>query len=125
MAQRPTDRWREQAAEPRSAEGTGFAELYPEPFVSATEQVLKSFESEVRALGSPSDDDVFAAVQRVVEGLNDVDESHDDCDYTTIEREDLCEFIDTVLTEAGIDLDGLAARRGLGRHEITDEWRDW
>jgi hypothetical protein len=30
-----------------------------------------------------------------------------------------------VLVGAGIDVDGLAARRGIGRAELTDGWRDW
>ncbi|MFB4272344.1 hypothetical protein [Nonomuraea sp. GTA35] len=133
MAKRPTDTWREHVAEEiaeraaglRRVEDTNFAALYPEPFVLATEQVLTSFENEVRGFDAPSDEEVFAAIRRGVEGLNNVDGTHDDHDYDTIEREELCEFIDGVLSEAGIDLDGLAARRGIERCEITDEWREW
>ncbi|MEU8355916.1 hypothetical protein AB0C27_07865 [Nonomuraea sp. NPDC048882] len=133
MAKRPTDIWREHVAEElaeraaglRSVEDSNFAALYPEPLVVATEHVLTAFEHEVRGFDTPSDGEVFAAIQRVVEGLNDVDGAHDDHDYDTIEREELCEFIDGVLSEAGIDLDGLAARRGIERSEITDQWREW
>ncbi|MEV0160291.1 hypothetical protein [Nonomuraea fuscirosea] len=133
MAKRPTDMWREHVAEEiaeraaglRSVEDTNFAALYPEPFVVATERVLMSFEDEVHGIDSPSDEEVFAAIQKVVEGLNAVDAAHDDHDYETIEREELCEFIDDVLSEAGIDLDALTARRGIKRFEITDEWREW
>ncbi|MFC5820640.1 hypothetical protein [Nonomuraea harbinensis] len=116
MIRRPTDTWRAHVAD--------FAAPYPEPFVAAAERVLTSFEAEVRRFGSPSDDEVLAAIRRVVEGLNAVDGTHDH-DFDTVEREELCEFIDDVLTEAGIDLDGLAARRGIKRFELTDEWRDW
>ncbi|BFO15286.1 hypothetical protein SHKM778_16740 [Streptomyces sp. KM77-8] len=41
------------------------------------------------------------------------------------EREQLCEYIDQTLSEHGIDVAALAARRGIDRAEITDSWRDW
>jgi len=43
----------------------------------------------------------------------------------TGEREELCEYISLVLEEAGIDTRELAARRGIGVHELTYEWREW
>lgn len=69
------------------------------------------------------DEAVWAAVERVVLGLNAADESHGAIE--TGEREELAEYIDAVLTNAGVDVAALTVRRGLSRAERTDFWRDW
>jgi hypothetical protein len=120
MAERPTAEWREYAAE--YPEG---AELFPESLLTRTDEVLAAFEAEVAELADPSDDDVFGAIERVVLVLNAVNEEYDQAAYETEEREQLCAYIEDTLTEAGVDVDALAARRGLTRHQITDEWREW
>jgi hypothetical protein len=56
--------------------------------------------------------------------LNAIDEEHGSR-IETGEREELCEYIDDVLTDAGIDVGGLTARRDIDRAELTDEWREW
>lgn len=43
----------------------------------------------------------------------------------TDEREELCHYIDEALTEHGVDVVGLTARHGLGRYQLTDQWRKW
>jgi hypothetical protein len=50
---------------------------------------------------------------------------HDDGDFLTIEREDLCDYIDEAISATGVDLDALAERRGIGRADLTDKWREW
>jgi hypothetical protein len=45
--------------------------------------------------------------------------------YETDEREELCDYIDALLSEYGIDVEALAARKNIGRWEITDTWRQW
>jgi hypothetical protein len=65
------------------------------------------------ASGTLDPDDAFA-----------VDARHDG-PYETGEREQLCEYIESALERAGIDVDAFAARHRITRHEITDEWRDW
>ena len=120
MAERPSTEWRAHVAEyPESAE------LFPESLLTRTDEVLATFEAEVAELVDPSDDDVFAAIERVVLVLNAVNDSYDGAAYETEEREQLCAYIEDTLTEAGVDVDALAARRGLTRHSITDEWREW
>lgn len=64
-------------------------------------------------------------VQHVVLGLNEVNREHNGRGYETGEREQLCLYIDKTLTEAGVDVQALASRRGIGRYAITDEWRRW
>jgi hypothetical protein len=120
MADRPTEVWRADVAEDPDR-----ADLYPESLILRTDEVLAEFEVEVADFEAPSDDDVFSAVENVVLALNAVNEEHDETGYETDERELLCAYIDETLTEAGIDVAALAARRGLGKYEITDKWREW
>ncbi|MEV0039850.1 hypothetical protein [Streptomyces sp. NPDC050804] len=133
MAERPTTNWRRGMAEEAAelAAGTldpgcaGMAELFPDELLSATDAVLDTFEAELPTLAEADDAQVFAVVERVVLALNAVNESHDGCAFETDERERLCAYIDEALTERGVDVVALTARRGLGRYELTDQWRDW
>ncbi len=99
------------------------ADLYPDELLVATDTVLDAFDADMAGLDSTEDVNVFAVVERVVLALNAVDDTH--CGYETDEREALCDYIDTALTEHGVDVAALTARHGLGRYELTDEWRDW
>lgn len=100
-------------------------ELFPEELLLETDAVLDVFEAELPTLTEGDDARIFAAVERVVLALNAVNEAHDECAFETDEREQLCAYIDEVLTEQGVDVAALTARHGLGRHELTDQWRDW
>lgn len=120
MVDRPTDTWRALVEKDPDS-----AELYPESMMQRTDEVLAEFEAEVAAFDDPSDDEVFAAIESVVLALNGVNEEYDEAAYETEERENLCAYLDATLTEAGIDVAALAARRGIGRYEITDDWREW
>ncbi|MEU4770492.1 hypothetical protein [Micromonospora sp. NPDC023644] len=131
MITRPTEKWGRSVREQRAAIAAGtLAEdaayaprLWPEPFITAVDAALDAYEADVRSLSSPSDAEVFAAVERVVSALNAVNEEHGRIE--TGEREDLCEHVDVVLTASGLDVEALTSRRGIGRAELTDEWRDW
>ncbi|AQZ65490.1 unnamed protein product [[Actinomadura] parvosata subsp. kistnae] len=133
MAVRPTTHWRENVAEEARLVASGeldpadayAAELFPESMLLGTDEVLSRFEADLAALSAPSDEEVFAAVERAVLALNQVNEQHGEAAYETGEREHLCAFIEESIVEAGIDVDALAARHGLTRHEITDKWREW
>ncbi|MFD8615383.1 hypothetical protein ACFV09_41965 [Streptomyces sp. NPDC059631] len=135
MAIRPPENWRagmaeearELAAGTLDPECAGMAELYPESLLRATDEALQAFERDLGALGEPSDDQAFDTIKHVVLRLNAIDDgSHSGgAGYDTGEREQLCEYIDETLTEHGVDVAALAARRGIGRADITDEWREW
>lgn len=99
------------------------ARLWPEEFTTAVDAALRNYEENVRALRSPSDGEIFAAVESVVQALNAIDEEHGAIE--TGEREQLAEYVGDVLTAAGIDVDALTSRRGIHRFELTDAWRDW
>lgn len=108
------------------APGDAFlSELFPESLLAATDEALCAFESEVETLRDQDDERVFEVIKSVVLTLNEINEDHDGAGYETGEREELCLYIDQTLMEHGIDVPALAARRGISRTEITDDWRDW
>jgi hypothetical protein len=111
MATRPTHTWREDSW--RSAS-----------LLARIDGTLQAFETDLAALDDPSDEQVFAVIEGVVVALN-THHIDDDADFDTIDREELCEYIDETLTEAGIDVEALAERRGIDPAAITDRWRDW
>lgn len=115
----------ELAAGARAPSDAFLSELFPESLLAATDGALHAFESEVGTLQGRDDEQVFEAIKRVVLALNEINEDHDGAGYETEEREQLCLYIDQALTERGIDVAALAARRGISRTEITDDWRDW
>ncbi|MGW1709846.1 hypothetical protein ACWCP8_31230 [Streptomyces sp. NPDC002206] len=132
MTERPSKHWPDGVAEEARKLAAGtltlddafMADLYPVSLLDATDEALGAFESTLGTLRTPSDDEVFAAVQRVVLDLNAINDQHDGAGYETGEREELCQYIDQALTDRGIDVPELTARCGLGRYEITDKWRD-
>lgn len=133
MAERPTTNWRRGIAREAAELAAGtldpacacMVELFPEELLLETDSVLDMFEAELPGLAEGDDTRIFTAVERVVLALNAVNESHDECAFETDEREQLCAYIDETLTEQGVDVAALTARRGIGRHELTDQWRDW
>ncbi|MFI9603783.1 hypothetical protein ACIHCX_28710 [Streptomyces sp. NPDC052043] len=133
MAERPTTSWRhgiaEEAAEIAAGildpECTCMAGLFPEELLAATDAVLDTFEAQLAGLGNAADEQVFGVVERVVLALNAVNEAHNGGAFETDEREELCDYIDQSLTEHGVDVVALTARHGLGRYQLTDNWRKW
>jgi hypothetical protein len=66
---------------------------------------------------------IMALVEVVVVSLNQLNET---CKHSLIEtdqRECICEFINQVIIENGIDLDALASSQQCS--DITEEWREW
>ncbi|GAA1583222.1 hypothetical protein GCM10009678_77400 [Actinomadura kijaniata] len=131
MAVRPPTLWRDWIADEARQVAAGTlnhadatsAELYPDRLIGETDAALAAFEKRLDALRRPSDAEVFAEVEQVVLDLNEIDGRHGA--FETIEREQLCEYIVETLVEWGIDVEALAARRGIDAAEITDAWRDW
>lgn len=133
MAGRPSQYWRSEVAKEARAvadgtmsrDCTSFLGTYSESFLEAIDAALVAFEVEVRELGAASDERILAVVERVVLALNRVNQDSMGGSIDTDEREQICLFIDEVLTEVGIDVDALASRRGTSRYAITDKWRQW
>lgn len=130
-----TESWREEKAEERrkfaageiSADDCYMERLFPDAFIDRTENLLKAFVASVDQCSSAPDDfpQIMRHVEMLVVALNKVNEDFDHGVIETDEREELCAFIDAVIIEKGIDIEALAASQNCGRHEITDEWRDW
>jgi hypothetical protein len=136
VAVRPSERWRKRAEEQTAEVARGvlppeqaFAlTLWPESLIVSTTGALATFEDELHELASASDDQVLDVVRSVVLALNKINDEHfrtGKMGYETGEREELCDYINAALLESGVDVDALAARRGIARCEITDEWRRW
>lgn len=132
-ANRPTVHWRaartEQAADVAAgrvpADEAFLAELFPDAFLDPCDVLLAEFEAAIAPLGPTDFDAVYAAIEKLVLGLNDLNEEGEGGWIETDERERLCAYIDEVITGAGISVEALAGSRGVGTGEITDEWRDW
>jgi hypothetical protein len=131
MMERPTVRWRNRIAQQDAEVAAGTlapekayaAQLWPPAFTAAVDDVLIGYERDVAAVDTTSDEAVWATVETVVVGLNEADEQFGAIE--TGEREELAEYIDAVLTNAGVDVTALTARSGRDRGELTDSWRDW
>lgn len=136
MARRPSDEWQRRVEEEASEvardilppEHACASNLWPESLRAATDSALAAFEHELRAGRTPSDEGVFSIVERVVLALNKINDEHvraGKTGYETGEREELCDYIDTSLEEAGIDVEALEKRHGISHGEIAGRWRTW
>ena len=131
MIERPSQVWQRRVAEQQVAVAAGTlprdqayaAELWPADATAAIDVTLAAYEQEIAGLPTVTDEAAWAAVERVVQALNTIDEAQ--AVIETGEREELCEYIDAVLTAKGVDVTALTARRSLHRGELTDAWRDW
>jgi len=108
-----------------SPDCASFLGVYSENFLEAVDAVLTAFETEARELGTASDAQILAVVERAVLALNRVNREATGGSIDTDEREQICLFIDEVLTESGVNVGELAARHGVSRYAITDRWRQW
>src|SRR5689334_23131192 len=126
MIERPTVGWQSKVTEQEAAIAAGTLapadayaiHLWPTAFTAAVDRVLAAYERDTADLDTTSDEAIWAAVERVVVGLNTADEPFGAIE--TGEREALAEYIDVVLTAAGVDVTALTARRGCHRGELTD-----
>lgn len=138
MVERPSAVWRINVASETAALAAGTlgaeqayaAELWPGEMIDETDEVLNCFEHDVADLvnhrsQAASDAEIFEVIERAVKALNAVNARFSEAGYETGEREELCAYLEAVLDSAGIDVDALAGRHRMTRHEITDEWRTW
>jgi hypothetical protein len=133
MADRPTDYWREGIEDEARDVASGaldpecavMAGLFPESLLSRTDKALAAFESDVRMLSDPADEQVFQTIERLVLALNTINDDYGGAAYETGEREELCQYIDETIEESGVDVAALTARHGLSRWALTDRWRRW
>jgi hypothetical protein len=132
MAERPTMAWRRAKAEEARRMAAGelrpdwarSTASFPEELLVATDTAMAAFEASTAGLAGAADQAILAIVKRLVLSLNEINDEYGAFEET-VEREMLSGYVDHVLTQAGIDTSALAARHGMGRYEIGDEWRQW
>ena len=90
-------------------------EYFTEENISAINELLDTFINNLEKLGTkPTETKIMKAVKEVVIRINKLNEKYDDF-IATMEREDLCMFIDTAARIAGLECE----------EDITEEWREW
>ena len=104
----PTTAWRERMA--------GGDECFSAESIDATDVIIDKFlEQLVVATQEKKANKVWSAVKKVVISLNKLNDKHNHIE--TMEREEMCEFIDTAVKATGYIIE-----KG---EDITCDWREW
>jgi hypothetical protein len=135
---RPTAVWRAKVARDAAAVAAGTlrpeeayaAQLWSDELIRKTDAVLDGFEADVTGLVEhrwepASDTEILEVVERTVVALNKANDGFEGIGYETDERELLCEYIERVLVDVGIDPVELARRHRMPDGDITSDWRRW
>ena len=78
--------------------------------------LLAGFLTALSELREPEDDRIMAQVEKVVLALNDLNEALDYALIETVEREAICELIQTAAVDCGLqDVPD----------DVTEDWREW
>ena len=89
---------------------------YTEADITRCGEILDEYIDRLSQVDDPDAGAILLYVEKVVRDLNEL---NDECNYSLIEtdqRELLCDFIEKVAQEAGLENDGT---------DITEEWREW
>jgi len=73
-------------------------------------EFMSSIESETQTVDSAKEH-----VRELVLSLNELNEKCNECLIETDQREEICEFIEKVLSNGNVEIEG----------DITEEWREW
>ncbi|TWX71858.1 hypothetical protein ESZ36_01095 [Colwellia demingiae] len=73
-------------------------------------EFMSSMESEVQTVESAK-----GHIEKVVLSLNSLNHQCGDCLIETEQREDICQFIQKVISAANVEFAG----------DVTEEWREW
>ncbi len=79
-------------------------------------KLLTQFLTALNELTGPEDEDIMAQVEQVVLALNDLNEELDYALIETMEREAICELIQTAAVDCGL--------RNVP-DDVTEDWREW
>lgn len=83
--------------------------------LAASDRALDEFLAELAALVQPATEaTALPVVERVVRRFNALNDEFGSF-VETLEREELCEYIETALATAGVQVDG----------DVTLQWREW
>ena len=91
-------------------------DFYNDDDVENVKSVLDSYVDALAELEQPADGQIMEQVKAVVLALNEMNEARDYALIETDEREWLCEAIQTIAVDRGLqNVSG----------DITEEWREW
>ncbi|MBD7938539.1 hypothetical protein H9655_15995 [Cytobacillus sp. Sa5YUA1] len=88
--------------------------LFTKENLASSEKVLKNYISEIKALNTPTIEELIESVKSVVLKFNKLNVEYDFF-IETMEREELIEFILEVASSGGLEI----------VDDITEEWREW
>ena len=128
-----TQTWREDKAEEKREFEVGeiteddvcLDQLFPDQFIADTELVLIEFAGAIAATEARDYGSVMHSIMSLVVKLNENNDKYDGEVIETGEREQLCQYIEDVISESTIDLEAYAKSRECDKNEITDLWREW
>ena len=83
------------------------------------------FAGAIAATNALDYDNVMNSIKSLVEKLNEINDKYNGEVIETGEREQLCQYIEDVISESAIDLDAYAKSMECDKNEITDLWREW
>jgi len=104
----PTEKWKI-----RKDEGD---DIFTDQNIGLTENILKDYIVRLGELTSKKKaSTIYNSVKKIVYSLNTLNDKHEFIE--TMEREELCEFINKIVRETGIEIDT--------KIDLTEEWREW
>ena len=59
---------------------------------------------------------IYNSIKKIVRAINKINDKHDGF-IETMEREELCDFINNVVRKTGLDIEP--------NIDLTEEWREW
>lgn len=90
-------------------------DIFTPQALDASDRALDEFLADLAALDQPATEaKALPVVERVVRRFNELNDEFG-CFVETLEREELCEYIETALAAAGVRFDG----------DVTEQWREW
>ncbi|MBI3233156.1 MAG: hypothetical protein HYZ42_03815 [Bacteroidetes bacterium] len=108
-AKLPTDEWKR-----RKKEGD---DLFTDRGIAAVENLLKDYLLKLTELTTQKKaSSIYSSIKKIVISLNTINDKYDGF-IETMEREELCEFINNVARQTGLEIDK--------KVDLTEEWREW
>lgn len=109
LAKLPTIEWKR-----RKKEGD---DSFTDKGIVAVESLLKDYLLKLTELTTQKKaSNIYSSIKKIVTSLNKINDKYDGF-IETMEREELCEFINNVVRETGLDIDK--------NIDLTKEWREW
>ena len=88
---------------------------YTKAHVNNCRRILNEYVKDLKAIKS-NDSEIMKCVEKTVKALNALNDEVDGCLIETMEREDLCAFIQEKAHEFGLTETDV---------DITEDWREW